>query len=127
MATTIMLDTIQLTNRIEAQIDWIDRLSWQPIGQTIRYALQGNPVIIENPRSGRPITLSAEVPWCWLTSTTVESLYVLASQLNYTFMLQWKDGSRYNVRFRRDQGPLNFTPINPLRTEYTGTIHLIEV
>jgi hypothetical protein len=124
---TIMLDSISLTNRIEAQIDWVDQLAWQPIGQTIRYALQGNPVIIENPRSGRPITLSAEVPWCWLTSTTVESLYVLASQLNYTFMLQWKDGSRYNVRFRRDQGPLNFTPINPLRTEYTGTIHLIEV
>src|SRR5574343_252092 len=56
----------------ETQLDWSDQYAWQPIGQTIRYGLAGNPVILENTRSGRPITLVAELPWAWLTAAGVK-------------------------------------------------------
>jgi hypothetical protein len=114
------------SDRAEAQIDWVDRRTWQPIGQNIRYSLQGNPVITENPRSGRPITLVAEVPWAWLTSATVEALVVLASEVNYPFTFVWNTES-YTVRFRRDAGPLELSPLDPRRTYYTGSIYLIQV
>lgn len=121
----ISLGSVNFTDRCEAQIDWVDRHLWQPVGQTIRYALAGNPVIQENPRSGRPIVLSAELPWGWLTSATVESLFLLATTPQNLVLVY--DTITTTVRFNRSQGPLNFTPVNPLRTYYTGTIHLIEV
>lgn len=109
----------------ETQLDWSDQYAWQPIGQTIRYGLAGNPVILENTRSGRPITLVAELPWAWLTAATVEALHTLASTSQ---MLSFVYGSfSTDVRFRRDQGPLQFTPIDPRKFYYTGTIYLIEV
>ena len=119
------LGSVTFATREEAQIDWVDQRSWQPIGQSIRYALAGNPVVMENPRSGRPITLTAEVPWSWLTAATVDALHVLAST-SQTLVLTF-DTFVTNVRFRRDQGPLQLTPLNPLKTYYTGSIYLIEV
>lgn len=119
------LGSVTFATREEAQIEWVDQLSWQPIGQSIRYALAGNPVVMENPRSGRPITLTAEVPWSWLTAATVEALHTLAST-SQTLVLTY-DTFVTNVRFRRDQGPLQLTPLNPLKTYYTGSLYLIEV
>lgn len=108
----------------EDQIEWTDQYTWQPIGQYIRYALAGNPVIIENPRSGRPITLVAEMPWCWLSASLVSQLDALAQEINYTFTLTYGTYTS-QVRFRRDQGPLDLTPINSAKTHYTGSIFLI--
>ncbi len=56
----ISLGGVVFAERGEAQIDWVDQHLWQPVGQTIRYALAGNPVVQENPRSGRPIVLTAD-------------------------------------------------------------------
>ena len=123
---TISLDTITFSDRIESQIDWVNRWDWQPIGQSIRYALQGNPVIMENPRSGQPITLVAEPPWCWLKASTLLSLHQLASEINRSFQFVWNEYSCL-VRFRRDQGPLVFVPVNSLKNEYSGSIYLISV
>ena len=121
----ISLGGIVFSERGEAQIDWIDRHLWQPVGQSVRYALAGNPVIQENPRGGRPIVLSAELPWSWLTANTVERLNELAAtSINLELIY---DTIHTTVRFYRSQGPLNLTPVNPLREYYTGTIHLIEV
>ena len=121
----ISLGSVVFSDRCEAQLDWLDQHLWQPVGQTIRYALAGNPVIQENPRSGKPIVLSAELPWCWLTASTVEALNTLATT-SQTLTLVY-GAITTQVRFNRSQGPLNFTPVNPLRQYYTGTIHLIEV
>ena len=109
----------------ENQIEWIDRLLWHPVGQTIRYALAGNVCIQENPRSGRPVTLSAELPWSWLTSVTVEALHLVAS--TSSILLFVYGNVTLNVRFRRDQGPLDLTPIDPRKEYYTGTLYLIVV
>lgn len=119
------LGSVTFATREEDQIEWVDQLSWQPIGQTIRYALAGNPVVMENPRSGRPITLTAELPWGWLTSATVLALHELASTsqtLDFTF-----ESFTTQVRFRRDQGPLQLSPLDPRKLYYTGSIYLIEV
>jgi len=121
----ISLGSVLFSHRGEDQIDWIDRHQWQPIGQSLRYGLAGNPVIMENPRSGRPIVLSAELPWCWLESTTVEALNVLAATSQNLFLVY--ESITTTVRFNRSQGPLNLTPIDPRRQYYTGTIALIEV
>ena len=119
------LGSVQFTSRDESQIEWTDRLDWQPIGQTIRYALAGNPVVMENARSGRPITLNAELPWCWLAVATVNSLVSLAeTSQNLAFVY---DSFSCTVRFRRDSGPLQLVPVDPRRLYYTGSIYLIQV
>ena len=121
----ISLGTINFTSRGEDQLDWSDRLSWQPIGQTIRYALAGNPVVMENARSGRPITLVAELPWCWLSAATVNALVALAeTSQNLAFVY---DSFSCTVRFRRDSGPLQLVSVDPRRLYYTGSIYLIQV
>jgi len=122
----IQLGDVVFNHVSEDQLDWIERHKWNPIGQTIRYALAGNPVIIENPRAGRPITLSAELPWCWLESETVEALYQLA-MTSQELTLIYHDLLNTKVRFKRDQGALTLTPIDPRRQYYTGSIFLIEV
>lgn len=121
----ISIGSVNLTATGETQLDWTDRYTWQPVGQTIRYGLAGNPVVIENTRGGRPITLTAELPWGWLTAATVAALDTLASA-SQTMAFVYGSYSA-NVRFRRDQGPLQLTPVNSLKTHYTGTISLIEV
>ena len=124
---TISLDSVVFSNDpIESQIAWDDRYLWQPVGQSVRYALAGNPVVIENSRAGRPITLVAEVPWCWLRAATVEALHALASTPNQTMTLTWNTET-YSVRFRRDAGPFDFTPVDGRRLYYTGSLYLIEV
>lgn len=121
----VSIGSVSLTAIGETQIDWTDRHTWQPIGQTIRYGLAGNPVVIENPRGGRPITLVAELPWSWLTAATVEALADLAST-SQTMAFVYA-GFSTNVRFRRDQGPLDLVPVNSSKTHYTGSIFLISV
>ncbi len=119
------LGSVTFASREEEQIEWVDKLSWQPIGQTIRYALAGNPVVMENARSGRPITLTAELPWSWLEVATVQALHELASTsqtMDFTF-----DSFITQVRFRRDQGPFQLSPLDPRKLYYTGSIYLIEV
>jgi hypothetical protein len=121
----ISLGGVVFAERGEAQIDWVDQHLWQPVGQTIRYALAGNPVVQENPRSGRPIVLTAELPWAWLTSATVEALNVLAATPQNLVLVY--NTLTTTVRFNRSQGPLVVTPVTPLREYYTGSIFLIEV
>ena len=119
------LGSVIFSSREESQIEWVDELSWQSVGQTIRYALAGNPVVMENSRSGRPITLTAELPWSWLEVATVQALHALASTsqtLDFTF-----ESFTTQVRFRRDQGPLQLSPLDPRKLYYTGSIFLIEV
>ena len=119
------LGSVQFTSRDESQIEWVDRLDWQPVGQSIRYALAGNPVVMENERGGRPITLEAELPWCWLSSATVDALVALAETRQDLALVY--DSFTATVRFRRDAGPLRLSPIDPRRTHYTGSIFLIQV
>lgn len=120
----VSIGSVQFDSPGEDQIDWIDRHTWQPIGQTIQYALAGNVVALENPRRGRKITLVAEIPWCWLCADTVQALDALA-QSGGTHSFVYGDHSS-TVRFRRDQGPFALTAVDPRNQYYTGTLYLIE-
>ena len=126
MSTTRSLGGIVFSsNREEKQIEWVDRLDWQPVGQTLRYALAGNPVVMENPRAGRPITLNAELPWCRLSAATVNALVELA-ETSQTLSFVY-DTFSAQVRFNRGAGPLSLVPLDPRRLYYTGSIFLIQV
>lgn len=120
----VSIGSVQLDSPGEDQIEWSDRYAWQPVGQTIQYALAGNTVTLENARRGRKITLVAEIPWCWLHADTVIALDALA-QTGGTFAFVYGSYSS-TARFRRDQGPLALAPVDPRNQYYTGTIYLIE-
>lgn len=115
-----------LLDRIEQQLQWTDEL-WSPVGQQRRYSLSGIVHTTENVRYGRPITLSAELPWCVLNHSTVESLSHTASTPGVQFQLVFDDGRSFTVLFRRDVNPLDLTPIDPRKEFYSGTINLMEV
>ncbi len=123
------LDSISFSTE-EQQMDWSDSL-WSPVGQDRHYALEGNLYVNENPRSGRPITLVAELPWCWLKAATVTSLKALCDVLGqtHTITLEVPEGTSvvYSVIFRRDQNPLSLTPLDPRRDYFTGTLYLLKV
>lgn len=109
----------------EDQIDWIDRL-WLPVGQSVYYSLSADIHINENVRSGRPITLQAALPYCWLESATVTALETLAALAGQTHLLTLGSITK-TVVFRRDLGSLDLTPVDPLRHYFTGKIYLLEV
>lgn len=115
-----------LLDRIEQQLQWTDEL-WLPVGQQRRYSLSGIVHTTENVRYGRPITLAAELPWCVLNHSTVESLRNAASTPGFQFQLVFDDGRSFTVLFRRDVNPLDLTPIDPRKELYSGTINLMEV
>lgn len=121
----ISIGTVTFNGLGENQITWSNRYTWQPVGQSTRYAIAGNIHRIENQRAGRPIILTAELPWCWLTSTTVQALDLLASSSG-SFIFVFGSYTS-NVIFDRANGPFQFTPVDPIETYFTGTISLLEV
>lgn len=122
---TVSLGSVVFDGRGEDQIQWVDRL-WTPIGQSIRYSLSADVHIMENLRAGRPVTLQAALPWCWLEASTVTALETLASGAGQTYPLTYGSITK-TVIFRRDQGPLDLVPIDPRRQYFTGMIYLLEV
>jgi hypothetical protein len=110
---------------MERQIQWVDEL-WSPVGQQRRYALSGIVYTTENQRYGRPITLSAEAPWCRLRGETVTMLHSLASTPGSRFPIVFSDNRTFMVYFKRDGNPLELTPLDPRNEWYSGTLYLIE-
>jgi hypothetical protein len=123
---TISIGSVTLSGIGESQIDWVDRYTWTSVGQTRQYALSGDLDLLENYRGGRTITLTATLPWAWLLATTVANLQTLANTPGLVTTLTWGTES-HRVAFRRDQGPLDLTPVTALKQQYTGSIYLIEV
>jgi hypothetical protein len=128
----LTLGSVSFVNRGESQISWIDRF-WTPVGQSNRYALAGNIVISENQRQGRPITLTAELPWSWLEASTVAQLQTIASQVGqtHTMTVDTNDDNvqdeSYTVMFSRNQSCIDLVPIDQRRLYFTGTIYLVEI
>lgn len=112
-------------DRIERQLQWSDEL-WTPVGQQRRYSLAGTVYVTENSRFGRPMTLSAELPWCALSSTLVTQLSQWAATPGMRFNVIFDDGRTFFVVFRRDGNPLDLTPLDPRKELYTGSINLLE-
>lgn len=128
----VSLGTVDFSGHVwEHQLSWQDPAAWQPVGQTKRRALAGNLHVTENSRSGRPIVLIAEHPYCWLRYATVAALETLASTPGaaLTLTLRPDDGGAdlvKTVAFDRAQGPLKLAPRDAHGDRYTGSIYLIE-
>lgn len=111
--------------------EWINEHVWQGVGQSRRHALAGNPYVLENRRSGRPIELYADPQYCWLPAATVTALEALAAipGVNPALTLQQESETPIvkSVVFDREKGPFAFEPLDDFGDYFTGTLYLIEV
>lgn len=127
----ISLGSVTFDNIVEQGLYIEEEYKWLPIGQTIRYAVAGNPVIIENQRAGKPLTLIAQEDRGWITKATLLELITLASLINTTHILTLINDSSVmetrNVRFKRDNYPLDLNPLDSAHNYYVGSIHLIQI
>jgi hypothetical protein len=125
------LGSVNFTDVVESGLYIEEEYKWVGIGQSIRYGLAGNPVITENLRSGKPLTIVAQEDRGWLTQATVIALRTLASAINTTYILNLMNDSSVienrTVMFKRDSYPLDVTPLDTAERYYVGSIHLIEV
>lgn len=111
---------------------WEDEHTWFPrVGKADR-ALDGTLVTQSYPLvGGRPITLSSGDDHGFQSRATVVALKALAEQ-NALHILTIYGTSKY-VRFRYDEGPVEFTPVSLFMPDdevtefwYSGTIRLVE-
>lgn len=127
----ISLGTVEFSDTVEKSLYIEEEHQWFPVGQSIRYTLFGTPIITENPRSGKPLTLIAKEDDAWLTKATVLLLSNLATQINTTYDLVMKNDFGVNetrrVMFKRDSNPLDLQPLDTAQRYFVGAIHLIEV
>ena len=126
----ISLDAI-LFDADADQLEWSNQAAWQAVGQSRRRALAGNLHILENPRGGRPITLTADPKYCFLSSALVAELEAAAALVGATHVLTLRPESGLDlvktVMFDRGQGPFDLTPIDPFGDFYSGALYFIEV
>lgn len=125
------LGTVNFTDAVESGLYIEEEYKWVGIGQSIRYGLAGNPVVTENYRTGKPLTIIAQEDRGWLTKTTVLALRTLASAINTTYILSLLNDSSVvenrTVMFKRDSYPLDVTALDTAERYFIGSIHLIEV
>lgn len=127
----VSLGSVTFNDIVEQGLYIDEEHKWLPVGQSIRYALAGNPVIIENARSGKPLTIIAQEDRGWITKATLLALKTLASQVNMTHVLSLVNDNNQaetrNVRFKRTDYPLDLNPLDSAHNYYVGSIHLIQV
>lgn len=125
------LGSVTFSDVVEKELYIEEEYTWLPVGQTVRRALQGNVVVLENDRAGKPLSLIAKEDGAWLTKATVRALAALASVPNTTYILYLKnddgDDEYRNVAFRRDSTPLDLTPLDTVQRYFVGRIQLIQV
>lgn len=125
------LGSVSFSDTVESGLYIEEEYKWVSVGQAIRYGLAGNPVITENLRSGKPLTIVAQEDRGWLTKATVLALRTLASAINTTYVLNLLNDSSVvenrTVMFKRDSYPLDVTALDTAERYYIGSIHLIQV
>lgn len=127
----VSLGSVTFNDIVEQGLYIDEEYKWLPVGQSIRYALAGNTVMLENSRSGKPLTLIAQEDRGWITKATLLELKTLASLINTTHVLTLVNDSSVtenrNVRFKRDTYPLDLNPLDSAHNYYVGSIYLIQV
>lgn len=130
MYRALSLDAILFDGTADP-LEWINEHGWQGVGQSRRYALAGNPYVLENRRSGRPIELYADPQYCWLPAATVTALEALAAVPGFNAYLTLQRESEApvvkRVAFDRAKGPIDFKPVDPFADYFSGTLYLIEI
>lgn len=113
---------------------WEDEFDYTPIGQNVEHNLDGSFAVEEDEKlAGRPITLSGDIRYSWLTRQDVLAVYAMASEKLKVMTLTIADGREFSVMFRHYTGkPISAEPVfqrvPPLPDdEYYLTIRLMEV
>lgn len=116
------------TVTLHEQTQWIGLSTYAPVEMSSRRTLAGRWHYSTRGRTGgRPIVLEVADRVAWLTQTQVETLRTLASDADAVYTLTW-GGTGYSVVFDHEAGdPVDFRPIWPFNTYWTGTIRLREV
>lgn len=123
---------------------WANRQQQPQVDQQVLFALSGNLHVRESAISiGQPITISIQLPDCYLTASQLSSLRTLEAAASTQYAFVWGDYSgswsaavSCNVIFDRRNGPgVDFDP-GDVRSVFTasglalvhqGTINLIRV
>lgn len=130
MYRALSLDAI-LFDGTANPFEWINEHAWQPVGQSRRYALAGNPHVLENRRSGRPIELFADPKHCWLPAATVAAMKSAGAIPGFnaylTLQQEFETPIVKHVMFDRAKGPFSFEPVDPFGDHFSGTLYLIEI
>jgi len=124
------LGTVTFNDSVERGLYIEEEHKWLPLGQNIRYALAGNPVIMENPRSGKPLTIVAQEDKGWITKAHLLDLVDLATYIDVLDLFLQNDlgnNETRKVKFKRDPYPLDMNPVDYAENYYIGTISLIQV
>lgn len=127
----ISLGSVTFDDIVEQGLYIEEEYKWLPVGQTIKYTLEGSAVVIENHRSGKPLTLIAQEDRGWIKKESLLNLITLASQVNAVHVLTLVNDEDQietrNVRFKRDSYPLDLNPLDPGHLYFVGSIRLIQV
>jgi len=113
-------------------LQWADKLESANIQQSTARTLSGAGVVWYQKTTGlRPITLIAELPWCWLYWEWVERLESWQQVPGAQYAFQW-DNFSSAVMFAHQSPPaVALTPryniSDPTLDRYTGSIKLFTI
>lgn len=103
----ITLDTLALP----PDLQWVDELSWVPLGMTATVSLTGAEIVQSGTlQAGRPVTLQGGTDFAWVNYATVTALLALAATGN-TYTLTLPDARTFTVRFRAEDTPVEAAPV----------------
>lgn len=112
---------------------WADEFDWRPVQSAQEYGVTGALVVdVAERLAGRPITLEAADDQGWITRSTLQTLYGLATDPDATFTFQHADGRSFTVMFAPGADAIDARPVSrpelpPTSWPYVCTIRLIEV
>lgn len=100
------------TLALPPDMQWVDELSWVPLGVTAKVSLTGAEIVQSGSlQAGRPITLQGGTDFAWIDYATAEQLRTLASAGGASYTLTLPDARTFQVRFRAEDTPVEATPV----------------
>ena len=109
-------------------VDWIDKNKHSNVTQATKVTVGGKfHVRPHGLDGGRPITLEADVKFCWLEASIKDSLQAASEVSGAEYDLDW-NGTIYKVVFRHHEPPaLDLEPFTKNADLYIGQIKLTEI
>jgi hypothetical protein len=117
---------------IPADMLWTDEFNWSPVKRTFEHSITGALLVdVGTCLSGRPITLEGDIESGWVSRSTLQALYAMASNPALPVVLTHADGRVFDVTWAEDS-PIEASPVvsysDPTGdTWYIVTLRLIEV
>lgn len=117
---------------ISADMLWTDEFNWSPVKRTFEHSITGALLVdVGTCLAGRPITLEGDIESGWVSRSTLQALYAMASNPALPVVLTHADGRVFDVTWAEDS-PIEASQVvsysDPTGdTWYIVTLRLIEV